>query len=143
MEERKEIAKELMKMAKEKLESAKILLDYKKLHDAISRAYYAAYLSASAVLFLLGERPRTHDGLIYLFWLKLIKTGIVEKKYSRILSKLRNAREEGDYGPLFTIEEKEAKELFEEAKEFVARMENVFNKLLKQSNINKDVVNAN
>lgn len=48
---------------KEALEAAEILLAAGKYADAISRAYYAAYHHARALLVTVGEEPRTHGGL--------------------------------------------------------------------------------
>ncbi len=52
----------LMKKAESKLEAARVLLNEGKLEDAVSRAYYAAYNAARAIL-LLGEEASTHGGV--------------------------------------------------------------------------------
>jgi uncharacterized protein (UPF0332 family) len=48
------------------LEEAELLLAAKKLSGAISRAYYAAFHYARALLPTIGEEPRTHGGLVRL-----------------------------------------------------------------------------
>ena len=98
------------------------------LDDAISRAYYAAYLSAYAVLCLLEESPKIHDGLLHAFGLRLVKTCIVDKKYAKILNRLRRMREESDYAAFVYIDEDEAKELVMEARKFVSKMEEIISR---------------
>ena len=49
---------------REKLESARILLRTGRFDDAISRAYYAAFYAARALLLLLGVEARTHEGVL-------------------------------------------------------------------------------
>lgn len=59
---RKNIAAEVRR-GDESLESAEILVAAGKFADAISRAYYAAFHYARALLLTLGEEPKTHAGL--------------------------------------------------------------------------------
>ncbi len=92
-----EIAKDFFLKGEEKMKSAEILLNNKMFDDAVSRIYYAAYYFAKALLFLLGEEPRTHKGLISIFGLKVIKTGFINKKFGAILNELFEKRERSDY----------------------------------------------
>jgi len=117
-----EEANALMKKAYSKLRSARLLLEAGELEDAVSRAYYAAHSAARAVLLLLGETPSTHTGVAFKLWSRLVEKGLLERKYARILNLLREAREEGDYTPAFTLSEAEVKELVEGSKKFVERM---------------------
>ena len=59
---RKDIAAEARR-GEESLESASILLREKKLADGVSRAYYAAFHFARALLLSVGAEVRTHGGL--------------------------------------------------------------------------------
>ncbi len=91
-ENRVELAENYLLKAKEKLESAEILLNEDKYADSISRSYYATYLSARAILLVVGEDPKTHSGCIRLFGLKFVKDGRVEKKFAKIFTQLFNMR---------------------------------------------------
>jgi len=51
-EDRVELAREMMRKARDKLESAWILFRNSKFEDAVSKAYYAVFFAASAVLYL-------------------------------------------------------------------------------------------
>ena len=51
-----------LEKAKEKLKAAKYLLNGGFFDDAISRAYYAVFHVAKAILLLFNEDPETHEG---------------------------------------------------------------------------------
>ena len=55
--------------------------------------------------------------------MKFVKTGIIDKKFARILSDLLNARKESDYNPLSWFEKDDAEEFYVKAEEFVKKME--------------------
>jgi uncharacterized protein (UPF0332 family) len=55
-----------MDKAKEKLQTAQDLLDEGANDDAVSRAYYAAFHAATAVLLTEGLTADTHRGLLNL-----------------------------------------------------------------------------
>jgi len=105
-------------------------LEKKKFDDAISRAYCATYLSAFAVLFLKGEIPKSHSGLISLFGIRLVKAGIIPKEYAKILSELFNARQNSDYAVLVWFDEEDANRFIKKAEKFVSKMQEIINKML-------------
>lgn len=104
------------------LRQARILLDQREYDGSISRAYYAIFHYASAILLTKGLEARSHEGLVRLFNLHFIKSGIFLKKYSTILSHLQKAREESDYRPEIPFDEEDAQTRLREAQEFIARM---------------------
>ncbi len=116
-------AEALLRKARAKLRSAKLLLDAGELEDAVSRAYYAAFSAARAVLLLVGEEPTTHSGVAFRLWFRFVERGLLEREYARVLNVLREAREEGDYASAFTLSEEEVTELIEDSERFVKRME--------------------
>jgi uncharacterized protein (UPF0332 family) len=83
--------------AGEKLNAAQVLIKGGFLDDAISRAYYAIFHAASAVLLSEGISVESHSALKDLFGLHFVKPGKIDRKYGRILSKLKDERETGDY----------------------------------------------
>ena len=126
-------AEALLRKAKAKLRSAKLLLEAGELEDAVSRAYYAAFSAARAVLLLLGEEPSTHSGVAFKLWSRLVERGLLEREYARMLNVLREAREEGDYTPAFTLSKEEVRELVEGSERFVRRMEELVEKISRRS----------
>jgi uncharacterized protein (UPF0332 family) len=131
-ENRLEIADNYLLIAKQKLKSAEILLNAGQFDDSISRSYYAVFLSAKANLYVIGEDPKTHNGLITLFGLKFIKSKLLETEYNRILIELLNARQQSDYNPISIYEKEDAQNNYQKAKKFLERMESLIEYLKKQ-----------
>lgn len=52
---RRELAKYRLDMAKERLSSAKLLLDNRNYKDSIGRSYYAIFMAVRALLAIDGE----------------------------------------------------------------------------------------
>ncbi len=116
----KEVIKEYIKVAEDKFESAKILFGYKKYDDAVSRAYYAVFHCAQALLISAGLKADTHSGVRHLFGLHFIKNGKFDKKFAKYIKNLKDYRESGDYGILSLIEESDASNALKEAEEFIS-----------------------
>lgn len=59
--------------------------------------YYACYYMASALLLKDGYSARTHSGIIGLFGLHYVKTGIVPSELGKFYSQRFELRQSGDY----------------------------------------------
>ncbi|KUK40549.1 MAG: HEPN domain protein [Clostridia bacterium 62_21] len=117
------MAQHRLKIAEERLTAAKMLAAGGLYEDAVSRAYYAVFQAARAALVALGlEEPRKHSGLVSFFNQHLIKTGLVEKEYGRILMSIRDLRQASDYDDFFGVEETEAEAAIRDAGKFLARV---------------------
>ncbi len=114
-----ELVTRYLKSARERLESADVLLSIGNHEDAISRAYYAILDAASAFLITKDVIPKSHSGAIKLFSLHFIKTGEVDQKYQKQFARIEKARIEADYTHLRTFERDEASAICKEAEEFV------------------------
>jgi len=113
----------LLKDAHESLDAAKILLERGFYRDAISRAYYAMFYAASALLRARGIVTKSHRGVIAEFGLEFVNTGVVEKYYAKALSLAETSREKADYDPTYRPSEKEAESIVEDAEHFIERIE--------------------
>ena len=71
--------------ARAKLATAQRLLASEDWDDAISRAYYAAYHAAHALLLVVGLEPKSPAGTVSLFGFHFIKTGQLDAKLGRAL----------------------------------------------------------
>lgn len=111
-----------MQKAADKLSAAKILLGGSFWDDAISRAYYCIYHSASAVLLAEGITAKTHDALKMMFGLHMVKTEKIDRKYGRLLSNLKDERESGDYDLFSDFQREDAESAVEQAEEFLREM---------------------
>lgn len=67
----------LIKNAQSRIESAQILLKKGFYNDSVSRAYYAFFDTANALLVTKGLAAKTHAGVIALFGLHFIKTKLL------------------------------------------------------------------
>ena len=101
--------------AKEKLESAKILLDNGNLKDSIGRSYYAMFTSVRALLARDGVDFSKHAGVIAYFQREYIKTGILDMKYSKYISQAFQIRNNADYADFYIVSKSDADEQYESA----------------------------
>ncbi|MBI3599974.1 MAG: HEPN domain-containing protein [Nitrospinae bacterium] len=114
--------------AEEKLHASRDLLEKGYLDDAISRAYYAMFHAASAVLLAEGITIESHSGLKTMFGLRLIKTGKIDKAYAKALDKLKDERENGDYDIFTSFDREDAEKDIKEAELFLAEMKRYLKK---------------
>ena len=93
----KNYAKASLERAEKALKSAKLLQENRELEDAASRAYYAMFHAARAILFSKGISAKTHRGTISLFGEKIVKQGILTEEYADMLRKAFDLRQKSDY----------------------------------------------
>ena len=105
-------------MAKERLSSAKLLLDNGSYKDSIGRSYYAIFTTVRALLAIDGVDFSKHAGVISHFQKEYIKTGIFDVKYSKYLSNAFQIRNNTDYADFFIVSREDAKEQYERAEDF-------------------------
>lgn len=70
---RKELMKYRLEMAKERLHSSKVLLDDGSYRDSIGRSYYAMFTSVRALLAMEGQDFSKHAGVIAYFQKELLR----------------------------------------------------------------------
>lgn len=104
--------------AKEKLESAKLLLDAGKYRDSIGRSYYAIFTAVRAVLANDKVDFSKHSGVIAYFQKEYIKTGKFDVKHSRYLQTAFQIRNSCDYDVFFITSKQDAEEQYRRAMEF-------------------------
>ncbi|HEY76024.1 MAG TPA: HEPN domain-containing protein [Thermoflexia bacterium] len=89
-------------------------------HDfAASRAYYAAFYAATALLLEDGLEFRKHSGVIAAIHREYVRTGRLDKKYGKDLNWLFELRNIGDYGVIDHVSQKEAEKAIEVASGFL------------------------
>lgn len=114
--------KKLLEKADRKLRTAERLSQMGEYDDALSRAYYAMYHAALALLLTKGTAPMTHAGLLILLSKQFVLTGKLEKRYFDMLSEAKELRESGDYEPFFVGTAKESNAVLQDAKAFIAKI---------------------
>lgn len=120
MQANKEIIKGYLEKAEKKLEVAEKLLKSGDYEDAVSRAYYAVFHAAQALLLTEGEKAETHKGVVTLFGLLFVKTGKFKKNLGKYLANLKDDRESGDYEIFSYIDRETAETALIEARAFIS-----------------------
>lgn len=106
-------------MAEERLRSSKILLDAGMYKDSIGRSYYAVFSAVRAVLATNEVDFSKHSGVIAYFQREYIKTGKIDKKYSKYLQNAFQIRNNCDYDDFYIVSKEDAKTQYENALEML------------------------
>lgn len=92
------------------LVSATVLLGAGQYADAVSRAYYAMFHGACALLASIGRTSRTHDGLRALVAEHFIRPGLLPHEHGRALSRMAGDRGDADYNVAAVFSEADVRE---------------------------------
>jgi len=87
---------------------------------AVSRAYYAAYHAARALLFEKGIEPKTHEGVRRMIGLHYVIPGLLSAAVADALAQLAYMREAADYAPAEPPETKQAEDALKLSREFLS-----------------------
>lgn len=92
-----EDTRKLLKKAERALRTAKSLLRGEDMEVVVSRAYYAMFYMAEALLNEKGLSYRKHSGVHSAFGKHFVKSGEFDQKYHQRLIQSFNKRLSGDY----------------------------------------------
>ncbi|MEE8167967.1 MAG: HEPN domain-containing protein [Candidatus Hydrothermarchaeales archaeon] len=109
----------LIERANKYLKSSKMLLEDGDYESSVSRAYYAMFYSAEAILLTKNLSFSSHRGVISAFGEHFVKTDTFPRDMGRELNRAFEKRQLGDYEYTFVISQDEAEEILEESKHFV------------------------
>lgn len=112
-------ARDELTRAEQALGAARTLLDGGFVLDAITRAYYAAFHAARAMLVSRGVEPRTHSGAIHLLNVELVRQGLLDPRWNAILARLQRSRELADYDASVTFPAADAEQAIDDATRFL------------------------
>jgi uncharacterized protein (UPF0332 family) len=129
-EELKIEIQQYIKRSEDAIDTVKILIDHNKYSDAVSKAYYAMFYAASALLRTKNLDVSKHSGVISQFGLHFVKTGIIEKHHHKRFIKAFNDRDVADYRVMKEVIEQVAIQKLEDAKKFI---ESIKTFLIKES----------
>ena len=121
-------AEALIKKAHRYLKSAELLLKDKDFESSVSRAYYAMFFCAEAVLLTMNLSFSSHKGVISAFGKHFVKTGIFPKEFGRELNRAFEKRQISDYEYISLISNEDAEEILDNGKQFINAVENWLNK---------------
>jgi len=90
---------------------------------AVTRAYYAMFYAASALLVSKGIARSKHSGVHSAFGEHFVKTGLIEVEYAKMLGHAFDSRIDSDYDVAFIPERTLAEGVLHDARRFVERVE--------------------
>lgn len=118
-QDRIELAKYYITKARDRYDDGLILKNMDRYESAANRLYYALFHTANAVLVLKDAVSSRHRGVKTLFDMHFIKTGIMDRKYSKLYNTVLEVREDSDYEDFYIIDKAEADSNFIQVKEFI------------------------
>ena len=118
----------LIEKAKESLDVARDLVHDGHYDFAASRAYYAMFYVAEALLADLGQSYSKHSAVISAFGREYAKTGKLEAKFHRWLIDAQDFRITGDYGIEEHVTKRQANSTCEWARKFIVAAEGFLGK---------------
>jgi uncharacterized protein (UPF0332 family) len=120
----------LLEKAEESLQAAALLAGEGFHAFAVSRAYYAMFYCAEALVLELGLAFSKHSGVIAAFGERFVKTGKVDSEFHRFLIEAQESRNAGDYDVSAEFSKDDSAEQIERARRFITLTRN----LLSQEN---------
>ncbi len=95
-------------------------------YDAISRAYFAMFYAAKALLIRDGFETSKHSAVIAAFGREYARTGRIDSRYHRLLIEGFERRQKADYDMSWIVDHDAAKAYLAEARSFVEAIEDLF-----------------
>jgi uncharacterized protein (UPF0332 family) len=92
---------------------------------AASRAYYAVFYAASALLLHEGLEFSKHSGVIAAIHQRFIKTGRLDKEFGKNLNWLFELRSIGDYGVTVHVPKTDAEKAISAAMSFLQKVRSI------------------
>ena len=119
----------LLKKAERSLRAAGSMIDSQDFDFSLSRAYYAMFYSAEALLLTKDLRFSKHSGVIACFGKEFIKEGVFSEQLYDYLIKGFRERQKGDYDVVSMPSREDALEMLEKAKIFIVEVNNYLRRM--------------
>jgi uncharacterized protein (UPF0332 family) len=104
------MARDEAALADEELRAAAVLIAAGLPRVSVTRAYFAAFHMARALLYAHGHAAKSHEGVLHLVNLHWVKPGTLSIEQGRALARLQKYRDEADHGEAVTIDQAAAEE---------------------------------
>ena len=122
-EEKNALIYNKIRRSRETWVEAKGIMENKYWYAAANRMYYSCYYMVSALLMKNGLSAHTHGGVIGLFGLNFVKTGIISSELGKFYSQLFELRQTGDYDDWKVVTENDIMPLVPTAEVFLETLE--------------------
>lgn len=123
------LCKYRFQQADETLSEARILQEAGHYRGALNRAYYAMFYSLQVLAIKNKKMFSKHSGVISYFDREYVKTGIIDKKFSKWLHRLFDLRQDADYGDMFSPTKEQCIQAVHQAIEFVEQIRGHFDSM--------------
>lgn len=119
-------AQDLLQVAHEALEEARILFEKQRYPGTVERTYFSILHAASSMLLHVGVKAERHYGVKVKFGEVFAKGGKVERRFGRMLSEAYDLRVDAEYVPAARsgISREVAEEQLRMASDFLEMAEN-------------------
>ena len=120
-------AKHWLKRATNSLSAAETLISQSLFDDAISRAYYAMFYAAKALLMRDGvEVGSKHSAVVSAFGREYAKTGKIDPQYHRMFIEDFEWRQKADYDVYWHADRETADGRLDDARQFISQITKMF-----------------
>jgi uncharacterized protein (UPF0332 family) len=117
-----------LERAEQSIQAARDLAGKGYYDFAASRAYYAAFYGATAILLNEGLDFSKHSGVIASIHQRFVKTGKLSKKHGKDLNWLFEIRSVGDYGGTVHVSALQAEQAIQVAESFLKSVKSLLNR---------------
>jgi len=118
-EEQIELLRYRLKRAKEALQEARLLQNEGHHNTAVNRLYYACFYAVLSLLQTKGLGSQKHSGVRTLFNMEFVKTGEIDKQWSRFYAEMFENRQESDYAEFVQFNQHDVEQMQKQAERFV------------------------
>ena len=116
-----------VEQAKGAISEIEILIEKNLLSLAINRIYYGMFYMLLALSLKNGFKTSKHNQLLGWFNKEFVKTGIIEKRFGKIVNTGFEDRTDGDYGIFVQFNKDEVISKFNDMKVFIIELEKIIN----------------
>ncbi|MBI9036745.1 MAG: HEPN domain-containing protein [Bacteroidales bacterium] len=124
-QDRESLIKYRIGQANDTIDLAKFLIDSNKLSVAVNRIYYGLFYAITALAIKHKFETSKHSQLLGWFNKDFIATGLIDKRFGKILRNSFKNRTKGDYDAFVTFEFIEVSIMHNEMVEFIQNIENL------------------
>lgn len=121
--DRTTLVKYRIEQALDTIDLAKFLIDSNRLIVAVNRIYYGLYYSVTALAIKNQYETSKHAQLIGWFNREYVASGILDKRFGKILRNAYQNRTKGDYDAFVSFDTEEVIEMHNEMIDFIKTIE--------------------
>lgn len=125
--DKSDVAKHRLRVAKEDLQAAYLLLEANSYRGANNRAYYAIFHAVSAVLVMEGVAFKKHKDTLAYFNKNYVATEIFPRNLGRKIVKAEEIRHESDYDTFYIASKEITVEQIQTAEQLIELVEEYCN----------------